>query len=215
VLTSRLDTQLAQVDAVAAFSRQIRSAVAARRAAALAELVPALQSGRFSRLLQMLDSGAEEPAAGGGQPIGPFARKRIDKAFRKLVPWIDQPPETLGEAELHRIRILFKRLRYACEFFRPLLGGPAEGLIGSFVSFQDCLGLHQDAAAAVRLLTDLLQQAPADVRTESFLLSIGSLIQVQRSIQLSQREKFLGLWESAPRLLESWKKLRAQAGVVA
>jgi len=227
VLGSRLDVQLAQAGAAPAFSAQVRSAVAARRALALADLVPALESPRFTSLVQMLESEVGELSATapstveadrsptvtppGDQPVGPFARKRINRAFRKLIPWIETPAEALGEAELHRIRILFKRLRYACEFFRPLLGGPADAMIGSFVSFQDCLGLHQDAAAAVRVLTEILQQAPPAVRTEDFLLSMGSLIQVQRDIQLAQRQKFLRLWESAPRMLESWKRLRAQA----
>jgi len=232
VLSSRLDVQLAQAGAAPAFAGQVRSAVAARRALALGDLVPALESPRFTSLVQMLESEVGESSATapsatapstvehadlsptvpsqGDQSVGPFARKRINRAFRKLLPWIEKPAEALGEAELHRIRILFKRLRYACEFFRPLLGGPADAMIGSFVSFQDCLGLHQDAAAAVRVLTEILQQAPPAVRTEDFLLSMGSLIQVQRDIQLTQRQKFLRLWESAPRLLESWKRLRAQ-----
>jgi len=82
----------------------------------------------------------------------------------------------------------------------------------SFVSFQDCLGLHQDAAAAIRMLTEILQQAPSSERKESYLLSMGSLIQVQRNIQQVQREKFFRLWESGSRLLESWKRARVEPG---
>src|SRR5208337_559682 len=108
----------------------------------------------------------------------------------KLALWMDHAPQTLTDPELHRIRILFKRLRYMCEFFRPLLGEEATGLIGSFVGFQDCLGLHQDAATALHMLAGFLAELPPDGRPDGFLLSMGAMLQVQRDIQKEQRERF-------------------------
>ncbi len=210
VLTARLETQLKLTGSSAGFSQQVREGIRSRRVRALADLVPALESTRFSALLQMLESGREpDPARGGERPAGPFARKRIDKLFRRMSPWIDRPAEGLSDAELHRVRILFKRLRYACEFFRPLLGDEAERLISSFVFFQDCLGLHQDATTALRILGEQLAETALADRTEDLLLSMGSLMQIQRDIQRVQRETFTRRWESAPELLAQWSRTRS------
>jgi CHAD domain-containing protein len=190
----------------------VREEVRRRRARALAELTPALESPRFSRLLGRMESAAPSGVAAAGRgdgPAGAFARNRIDKSFRKLSPWVGRPADSLSDAELHLIRILFKRLRYTCEFFRNVLGDESEALIRSFVSFQDCLGLHQDAATATRLLTAAVGEVPAERRTEDLLLSLGSLLQVQRDIQLAQRKAFAALWDSAPQLLAGWRRARA------
>jgi CHAD domain-containing protein len=137
-----------------------------------------------------------------------FARGRIDKAFNKLALWIDRPPEGLTDSELHRVRILFKRLRYMCEFFRPLLGDDGGRLIGSFVGFQDCLGVHQDATAALHMLSGFLVEVPTGSRSEGFLLSMGAMLQVQRDIQRAQRARFARQWKSAPGIIDLWKGVR-------
>jgi inorganic triphosphatase YgiF len=206
VLAARLDTQLKLTGSPAGFSGQVREGLRARRSRALAELVPALESGRFSALRQMLDAPRDTDFIGGDPPAGGFARRRIDKVFRKLSPWIDRPADGLSDPELHRLRILFKRLRYTCEFFRPLLGAEAESLINSFVAFQDCLGLHQDATTAIRILGEMLAEVPLAERTEEMLLSMGSLLQIQRDIQKAQRDKFTRRWESAPEMLAAWRR---------
>ena len=143
-------------------------------------------------------------------PAAPFARRRIDKAFKKLSPWIGIPADGLSDTELHRVRILFKRLRYTCEFFRHLPAMDLGSLIGTFVSYQDCLGLHQDAATAIRLLTDLL--GGLGPRDGGVLLPMGALLQVQREIQRAQRQKFERRWDLAAELPTLWKRLRESSG---
>jgi len=212
VLAARLETQVRMTASETGFSHLLRERLQLKRDRALAELVPALESDRFAGLLKLLQSTGEIiplPCEALGQDAAaPFARKRIDKAFRKLSPWIDRPAEGLPDAELHRVRILFKRLRYTCEFFRFLPGADLGSLIGAFVAYQDCLGLHQDAATAVRLLTEMLGEVPAEDRSEELLLSMGAMLQVQRDIQRTQRQKFCRKWSSAAELPALWKKLR-------
>ena len=208
VLSSRLDAQLARSAAAPGFSGLLREEIGRRRRRALADLVPALDSGRFTALLQRLESAGEGTGQPGGpseQPAAVLARRRIDKGFRKLAPWVDRPADGLSDVELHRVRILFKRLRYACEFFRPLLGAEGGALIDSFVAYQDCLGLHQDAATAIRLLGEIMPELPPEARTDELLLSMGSLLQVQRDVQQAQRQAFARRWESAPELLAGRK----------
>ena len=93
-----------------------------------------------------------------------------------------------------------------------MLGDDAGELIGSFVGFQDCLGLHQDAVTALQLLSDTLAEVPGDLRSEGFLLSAGALLQVQRDIQIAQRERFARRWKSASQLVGLWKSLRVALG---
>jgi hypothetical protein len=87
-------------------------------------------------------------------------------------------------------------------------------LIAAFVSYQDCLGLHQDAATAIRLLTDLLGGLAPGGRTEEVLLSMGALLQLQRDAQRAQRQKFERKWDSAAELPTLWKRLRGSPGAV-
>jgi CHAD domain-containing protein len=221
VLTIRLDAQFDMTRAGQDFRDAVRGAFQARRTRAVSELAPALQSDRFARLLRVLEDSRLSPAgplAAEGTvsnkdfPAGQFARTRIDKVFAKLGPWIDRPAQSLTDAELHRVRILFKRLRYACEFFRPLLGSDAGSLIGAFVGYQDCLGLHQDAATALTMLADAREDVPASERSEDFLLSMGAMLQLQRDIQRAQREIFERSWKSAPDLIMLWKRMRGAMG---
>ena len=235
VLLSRLTDFFDRVEAAGDFRQTIEQRLRARRARAQSELARALRAERFPRLLGRLETveqapptdaddpgstAAESPAIESNvppvdRPVRRFARIRIDRTFEKLAPWVDRPPESLTDAELHRVRILFKRLRYTCEFFRPLLGDGATELVQSFVGFQDCLGLHQDAVTALRVLSDAVAEVPEDQRSEGFLMTAGALLQVQRDIQAVQRGRFARRWKSAHQLIASWKTLRASLAVPA
>lgn len=55
-------------------------------------------------------------------------------------------------AELHRLRITVKKLRYGAEVFRPVLGPRLAGVLEDLESLQTLLGEIQDCATALRLL---------------------------------------------------------------
>ena len=61
----------------------------------------------------------------------------------------------LGFEDLHRLRIQVKRLRYAIEFFLPLLEEKAAGTLEALVDLQDLLGQLNDDATAWSLLDTL------------------------------------------------------------
>ena len=135
-----------------------------RRAAAREELIGWLDSPRCRRLFASLRARlGRVPArrAGGGEPIrsaGPRlirrARRRVLEQGRGLTP--ASPP-----ADLHRLRILGKRLRYALEFLEPVYGPPARPLIRALVEVQDILGLYQDAQVAMAALPALAREPGA------------------------------------------------------
>lgn len=65
---------------------------------------------------------------------------------------LDASPE-----QLHDLRIYFKKFRYAVEFFRDVLGKPAQAVIADLKTIQDHLGNLNDVHLACSLLSDLLQ----------------------------------------------------------
>jgi CHAD domain-containing protein len=63
--------------------------------------------------------------------------------------------------ELHALRIDCKKLRYALEFFAPVLGAEARVVIDEVKALQDHLGDLNDAQVAVELLSAFLEGTPA------------------------------------------------------
>lgn len=81
-----------------------------------------------------------------------FARLRLDR-LRKRTRRLAAAAETLEPTRLHALRIGFKQLRYAVEFFAPLF--PARAVrryLEAVVVVQDTLGFLQDVDAAQQRL---------------------------------------------------------------
>jgi CHAD domain-containing protein len=208
VLHERLDSQLPLVDADPPFREAIDGLLETKRKAAREALVSGLSSPRYSAVLVLMRSaGRALPASGPVDSLSAreFARKRIAKALNKIAPWTGQDPATLSPVELHRLRILFKRLRYTAEFFRPILTDEVAALVKECVTYQDCLGLHQDARVAAEVLTGLAAE-PTLRDAPQRLLALGAVVQLQRDIMRMQRDRLQALWRSAPRLLGLWQR---------
>ncbi|MGC8762586.1 MAG: CHAD domain-containing protein [Acidobacteriota bacterium] len=163
----------------------LRAVVAGERAGALEALREGLSSRRFHRLLQRIRRLVLSPPP--SRPRG-AAAERTSEAARRLVRRTGKRALAAAEAlgpdpapeALHRLRILFKRARYAAEFFREVLPQEAEDLIAAAVDLQEALGAHQDAVvAAVRLR----RAVEAGRAPEGELLAAGALLQ--------------GFWQSA------------------
>ena len=60
--------------------------------------------------------------------------------------------------QLHALRIEFKKLRYALEFFHEVLGPEAKEVISEIKSLQDHLGDLNDANVACQTLSDFIEQ---------------------------------------------------------
>jgi len=129
--------------------------------------------------------------------------RKLDANLRRAA----QGP-AMSSTELHRLRILAKKLRYAAEFFEPLFhGNRARRYIRSLARLQDALGGLNDCANGVRLIDELtpapgrftLQQRDAElaaVRFEGWLAA-------HRSRYLGQ---FSGRWQTFEEQPRFWKK---------
>jgi CHAD domain-containing protein len=93
----------------------------------------------------------------------------------------------------HRVRILGKRARYACEAAEPAFGDPARRLAKRLTTVQDILGEHQDAVITADTLLELAHQHPADTE---LVLACGRLVERERTAAQAARATFHDAWST-------------------
>jgi CHAD domain-containing protein len=182
--------------AVAALVRQL----VRQREAARASMLVALSSDRYVALLDRLVEAVVEP-----QTL-PVADKRAGPVLARLVqrPWkrLERAVKGLGDdppdEDLHQVRILAKRCRYAAEAAAGVAGKPAARLGKAVADLQGVLGDHQDAVVAEGWLR-------ANSRTAA--LVAGELIAVQRLQAAACRAAWPAAWKRASRKrLRKWMR---------
>ncbi|MDI5969028.1 CYTH and CHAD domain-containing protein [Streptomyces sp. SL13] len=123
-----------------------------------------LDGARYYALLDALDVFLAAP------PLGPKAdrdaRRELRSAARKAQRAADRRsgralatgPGPERDRALHSARKAAKRLRYAAETARPVVGGPARRLAKRAKAVQQALGEHQDAVVTARTLHALAER---------------------------------------------------------
>ncbi|WP_341678437.1 inorganic triphosphatase [Niveibacterium sp. SC-1] len=108
------------------------------------------------------------PESGGG-PVDALAEEALRKIRRKSRQSVREI-EDGDVAQLHRLRIRLKRLRYGLDFFAPLWPGKR---LASFqkklTALQDDLGQVNDAVTGNRLLAELAGEDPGLVAARAFI----------------------------------------------
>ena len=135
------------------------------------ELLAAMRSDRYARLLDRLVDAAREPA------LTAEAGARAIDALPALArgPWnhLVRAVEALGaeppNAALHEVRIRAKRVRYASEAVSAAVGKPARGLARRAEALQEVLGAHQDAVIAGAWLQEA---SAAAAPSDSFVIGV-------------------------------------------
>ena len=181
--------------------RLLLDRVEAGRKPHLAALHEALDSRRYLDLTQALVDLAVTP------PLLDGADRPAREAYPELAsrPWehLHKRVGGLGkqptDAELHRVRILAKRARYAAEAASaviPAAGRHAEAIAG----LQGVLGDHQDAVVAQQWLRDSI--ASDATAPEAFVA--GLLVRDEQDLARKHRRRWPDAWAEADR-----KKLTA------
>ncbi len=150
-----------------------------RRQAAQRALLSAFESARFARLrlaLEHLSHTRPHDMQAGDATPPPALRhaalllRRRRRKLKKLGARLDG----LNEPDLHELRILAKKLRYAVEFYRPFFARPGKmagktsgkasvkAHLRALAALQDALGALNDAAVGNDLLRNLLGQPAED-----------------------------------------------------
>ena len=212
-----LDVQLEQLDEwlaeVPEADREalgsLRSLLEDKRREARAAMLEALDSrryeaflGRFGRFLRARSRRSTGAAA---VPALSVAPDLIEARFRKLRSSGDRIGPTSEAAELHRLRIHCKRLRYALEFLGDVYPGQTRPLIKRMVELQDVLGLHQDADVAIARLRELAADRSAGLEPAT-IFAMGEIAERYRRSMANLRATFPRAYRRVTK--KAWKALR-------
>lgn len=163
VLRERLLAEIAAEPAelvLGAISSRVGTELQADHQKAHAELVEALDSARYFRLLDRLDALVLDPpfTEAGDRKARRVLTKCVRKAYRRVSTLVDAgPPDNRVRRDewYHEIRKASKRLRYAGESVAPAFGEPAVVLAERAEDLQEVLGEHQDSVVARSALREL------------------------------------------------------------
>lgn len=205
VLEGRLRRQVEALPAGdAAAVAPLLGKLGAQREASRSELREAMASDRYADLFEQLVVSASTPplvrdAHTPARDLLPELVNRPWKHLRKAVEELSSDPQA---EELHRVRILSKRVRYAAEAAAPVMGKKAEKLAEAVAGVQSVLGDVQDAVVAEGWLREAAKGLPAPQA-----LVAGELIAVQRAERSASQDAWPRAWKRVDR-----KKLRSWLG---
>lgn len=169
----------------------------ARRERRLARSMARKVSGRRTeewerRLKKLLNRLKRAARAGEEEPVDTAVVRVLEPLFAKVRL---RSGSVRTAAGVHRLRVAFKKYRYACEMLRPLLPGLSEGVLAAMRGFHRLMGDLQDAV--------VLRQALGRDAAEAGLPG-----PVQRALQQRLRERhgeLLQKCREAARQLSSWR----------
>lgn len=127
----------------------------------------ALDSPRYLTLVDRLDELVGAPPfldaadAAAVDLVPDLLRADLKRLRRRHGDLRDAPSPEEGEHALHEVRKAAKRLRYAAESSRPVLGKRADKLARRAEAIQELLGEHQDSVVAREWLVRLAAEATA------------------------------------------------------
>jgi CHAD domain-containing protein len=140
---------------------RIQGYFAPRRASAREELIEALDSGRYAKLLAGLDRLVLDPPLGpqAAAPARDVLPAAVHRAYRQAARRMRRARRTprgpARDVALHEARKSARRARYAAEAARPAAGPPAGKFARQMKNVQTVIGDHQDAVLARQAARDL------------------------------------------------------------
>jgi len=164
--------------------------------AARAAMLAALRDARYINLLDTLVALAAEPPFVPTRKLTPrrsrkIASRIVQKPWRRVVDAVNALGDDPADAQLHEVRILAKRSRYAAEAAAPLLGPTAVRFASAVAELQTVLGDHQDTVVAELWLQNSLTANPAGCET------VRQLIALEQSQRADLRAQWRASWRKA------------------
>ena len=169
-----------------------RSEAAKNKAQASAGM--ALTQNDYSRLLLAFAAALfreapptiEAPGKSAGLNLRKFAARRLQKRAEMIGRLAHEHGKMNGERR-HQLRIAFKKLRYALEFFAPIL--PHKRLVAyqsSLSTIQDLLGTLNDQVTASRLIKEMHPKGEPDPLTRGWIAGRTELLVSQLNSELRE-----------------------------
>jgi CHAD domain-containing protein len=175
--------------------------LATQDAAARKAMLEAMREPRYLKLLAKLVALAAEPPMAeipeGAAPPARAASARVRRAWRRLARAARQTGPDSPDTDLHQVRILAKRCRYAAEAVATAEGRGAARFAKAVARVQTVLGDHQDTVIAESWLRD------AGAAVPSARIAAGQLIALERADRSALRAQWPKAWRRTSR-----KKLR-------
>ena len=173
-----------------------------RRGEARAELLADLAGPRYVALLDRLVAAAREPR------LSAQAQRSSDKtlprlaarSWRKLRTAARSSEGSGSDEELHRVRVLTKRARYAAEAVAPALGPRSERRASGFAKraadLQDVLGELQDSVVAAQTIENFALMHRHNARLG---LASGRMLEREGRARSDARAEFPRAWRRLDR----------------
>jgi CHAD domain-containing protein len=164
------------------------------------KLMTDLDSTRYVDLLERLVAAAHAPATlpDADQPAAAVLPALATGPWRRLRSAVKNLPDPPADADLHRIRILAKRARYAAEAVAPVVGPGAAAFARYAAKLQTILGEHQDSVTAQAWL-----RSTRIGGRRAFVA--GELIAMENVAAEEARKKWPKVWKSLDRkTLRDW-----------
>lgn len=160
---------------------------------ARARLVLDIRSERYVDLIERLVEASRAPALSGeaAQSAVAAVPPLALRDWNRLRKGVSRLPASPADADLHRVRILAKRARYAAEAAAPIVGKGATRSAEAAANLQDVLGDHQDSVTAQRWLRQAGQGSRAFVA--------GELTAIEREAAARDRAEWSKVWKKLDR----------------
>jgi CHAD domain-containing protein len=206
VLSARLATRLAALpEADPAGVHRLEVLLERQDADTRAAMLIALRSARYLHLLDTLvDLAAAPPFRKAAGKLTPrtsqrLASKIVQKPWRRVAYAVEALGPDPSDAQLHEVRILAKRSRYAAEAAAPLLRPAATRFAAAVADLQTVLGDHQDTVLAEAWLRNAVVGHPEAVPT------VRQLIELEQERRHALRAQWLAIWRKAnAKKLHTW-----------
>jgi CHAD domain-containing protein len=169
------------------------------RTIAHAGLLDALGTPRYEQLVDALVAATYQPqfapAASGAladeRPAGEVVADLVRRPWHDLEEAVEALDDDPPDHELHEVRILAKRCRYAAEAVAPVAGDAAALLASAVADVQTVLGDHQDTVVAEAWLDVAAAELPG---TRD---AVEALVAHQRSERHALRLAWPTTWQAA------------------
>jgi CHAD domain-containing protein len=163
-------------------------------AAARTRLLKAMSTQRYFDLLERLVDAASRPVLteAAAEPADHALLAVARKPWRALRRGVHELGDHPADEQLHEVRILAKRARYAAEAVAPALGPDATGFAKLATALQDVLGEHQDSITMQNWL-----RAAATGRRRAFAAGELCALEVERA--RAARGRWPAAWRNLKR----------------
>lgn len=183
-----------------AAARLLLSHLATQHAHARATLLGAMASPRYEALLERLIAFAAAPPLaavaldpGSRRDQRAIARRAARRPWKHLRRAVRALPADPADHELHHVRIVAKRARYAAETVAELAGRPAERFATAVARVQAVFGEHQDTVVAEEWLRATATAIPACA------VVAGELVERERARRAVLRRRWPDAWARVDR----------------